>query len=183
MPDDLTVKMLLELQERLSNLIAQKQTQMAALDQEIKEMQESIYQISKLISVNSFMTADTLVDTETFLQQHEEEPISGPSLTRKIFSEEEKLEAFLKYDNGTVFIRISRPDERGITSERYITGFVKTTLVDLKQIEPDLKPVLTKVITDNEEYIDTITLQNIQHLESLDIIEKGIQSLLGINME
>ena len=179
MPNEITVKTFLELQEKLTQLITQKQAQIAAFDQEIKDLQEYIYQINKLVSLNSFISADSLLDTETFLQQHEDQPINGPSLSRKIFSKEDTLDAFIKFEDGTIFIRISDPQKAGLTSERYITGFVKTTLVQLKQLEKQLKPILTKIVIDNEEYIETITLENVQHLESLDVIEKGIQDLLS----
>lgn len=173
-------KTLVELQETLTALLSKKQSQIAELEHEIREIQESMSKLSKIISSSSFTTADMLLNPDSFSKQPPSKPETKSDLTRKILSKTNEILASIKYENSTVFIRINSPENLRITQENYINRFVKSILVKLKQSEAQLKPNLVKIKIENEEFVDTIELLNVQKMESLDLIESGIRSLLGI---
>lgn len=173
-------KTLVELQETLAILLHKKQSQLADIEQEIREIQESISKLAKIISNTSFTTADMLINPEILSKQPFQKAETKSDLTRKIFSKTNEILASINYENSTVFIRINSPEILRITQENYINHFVKSILVKLKQSEMQLKPNLVKVKIENEEFVDTIELKNVQKMESLDLIESGIRSLLGI---
>jgi len=173
-------KTLVELQETLALLLNKKQSQLADLEHEIREIQEAISKLTKIISNTSFTTADMLLNTETFEKLQSPKFETKSDLTRKILSKTNEILASIKYEKNTIFIRINSPEILRITPENYINSFVKSILVKLKQSEAQLKPNLVKIKIEDEEFVDTIELQNVQKIESLDLVEIGIRSLLGI---
>jgi len=173
-------KTLVELQEILSASLSRKQAQLIELEQEIRELQNSISKLNKIISSSSFTTADSLLNIDSIPNQPTPKPESKSELTRKIFSKSNEILAIIKYENNSIFIRINSPEKIRITQEKYINIFVKTILVKLKQSEFQLKPNLIKIKVENEEFVDTIELQNVQKMDSLDLVETGIRTLLGI---
>lgn len=174
------IKILLDLKEKLKRLIAQKQTLITEIELEMKSLQEEIIKLDAIISTQSFTTADNLLDLKTFLDNNENTPIKDSGYTKKVFSTTNELFAVLKFENRSVFIRFLKPLQANITQDRYIEHFVKPILIPLKTKETKMKPpMITKIIAEKEEFIETIKIEEIQFLESFDLIEKGIHSILN----
>lgn len=172
------IKILLDLKQLLEVSMEQKAEQIKALQKEIDTCNDSLQKINSIISKNSFITAESLLDAETFLKNNAEKPIENLNFSRKIFSNSKKLLATLQYENNQIIVRFIEPLDLKFTQEKYIERFVQPVLVKLKAIEPKLKPSLNKVSAAGEEYIELITLENVEKFESFELIAESVEAIL-----
>jgi hypothetical protein len=156
----------------------QKAGLIQALQKEIDACRDSLQKINSIISKNSFISAESLLDAETFLKKNAEKPMENLNFTRKIFSDTKKLLATLQYENKQINVRFIDPIELKFTQEKYIEGFVQPVLVKLKSVELKLKPSLNKVKVGGEEFIELISLENVEKLESFELIVDSIEKIL-----
>jgi hypothetical protein len=175
------IKVLLELNENLQTVIQDKYNQIQQFENEISLLKSKINEITNLISDGSFQTAETLMDTESFIKNHENTSFTNLNYTRKLFSKNDQLLATVKFQDSIIFIRLIIPKITKLTQTSYMTNFVKPVLVNLKRIENDLMQETTVFKDNSEEYVDSITLKNIKSFESFDLIVKNIEKLIGID--
>ena len=172
------IKILLDLKQQLEISMEQKGELIQALQKELDVYRESLQKINSIISKNSFISAESLLDAESFIKKNAEKPIENLNFTRKIFSDTKKLLATLQYENKQINVRFNDPIELKFTQEKYIEGFVQPVLVKLKLIESKLKPTLNKVSAGGEEYIELISLENVEKLESFELIVESVEKIL-----
>ena len=171
------IKLLLGVREDLTKLISKKRVHIEQLEEEIDGLNEKIGILSSMITIGSFTTAENLMDAETFLRENEDVEIKNLNYTRKIFTKANKLISSLQFQDNSIFIRILEPASVNFTYGAYVEQFVKPILVKLKQLENKLTPEVTKVPIGEEEYISTITLQNVKNIESFELVVEGIDKM------
>jgi hypothetical protein len=173
------IKWLVELKQSLEDLVANKSGQIEQLKKEIENLQQQIGIISQQISTHSFVSADSLLDTESFMKSIPSTTPPTSNIMKKIFSTQNELLASVQYEKDIILVRFILPERVKVTPEKYITFFVKDILINLKKNEPNLSVKYTKKTQDNQDFIETITLQRIHQYESFEMIYDGIQRLIA----
>jgi hypothetical protein len=177
--DQAEIKKLLEIKSNISELKKQKSDQILILQEEIDNLSKVNQEITLLISSSSFTTAANIfpsdMDAETAAKQKPQYS-ENVKYTKKIFSEnQEFLLVDSQFIKNKIYIRFPHPELTKISQERYIDEFVKPTLVQLKKIENALTPLVSKSFYDDKEYIDTITLENVENFESFEFIAEEME--------
>ncbi len=171
------INTLLNLKNYLLSNIKSKENQITMINSEIIELNNQIESINSIISSSSFSTAANLLDAETAAKQADSQ-FDNMKYSHKIYSKSQELLVSLQFKTNSIFIRLIHPDKIQLTQEIYINYFVKPILVSLKKIEANLTPTITKNNYDNQEYIDTITLNNIHNFESFEYICESMKKLI-----
>ncbi|MCF2141715.1 MAG: hypothetical protein K9W44_16810 [Candidatus Lokiarchaeota archaeon] len=175
------IKILLEIKENLIHIIQTKTADLEKIKQEIDNINSQVEKINQLISSGSFITAANLIDAEAAAKK-KISITSNTEMVKKIFSSDKSLLADLKYSNYTVKIRFPDPKKVNFSQELYITKFVKPILVPLKKKEPSLQSQISKLEIDNELFISSIILQNVNQFDSFSSIYESLIDLLRKNV-
>ena len=170
------IKKLLDLIEDLKKIIEQKKDQIDVLNEEIDLLSKNSDNLNILISTGSFKTAASLIDAETAAFKSKPN-FNNLEYSKKIFSKSKELLSVLQFQNNTISIRFPSPEIVRITEEKYIEEFVKPTLINLKKTEVELTTQLTRKKYYNHEFIETISLENVQNYESFEYITKAVEIL------
>ena len=170
------IKNLLDLIEDLKKIIEQKKAQIDVLNEEIDLLSKNSDKLNILISSGSFKTAASLLDAETAAFKSKSN-FKNLEYTKKIFSKSKELLSVLQFENNTISIRFPNPEIVRITEEKYIEGFVKPTLMELKKTEVELTTQLTRKKYNNHEFIETISLENVKSYETFEHITKAVEIL------
>ncbi|WP_457556869.1 hypothetical protein [Candidatus Harpocratesius sp.] len=174
------IKILLEIKEHLIHFIQTKTADLEKIKQEIDDINSQVEKINQIISSGSFITAENLIDAEAAAKK-KLSTTSTTEIAKKIFSYDKSLLADLKFSNDIVKIRFPNPKKINFTQELYITKFVKPILVPLKKNEPNLQSQITKIEIDNELFISSIILQNVNQFDSFSSIYESLADLLLTN--
>lgn len=181
--DEIEIKKLLEIKERISTFRKNKELEIEKLKQEIDILFQMHSDITKLISKSSFTTAAEIMisDLDVEAIAKEKTPTSeNVRYSQQIKSTDNKyILANLRFENNTVYIRFPNPSLTQITQESYINQFVKPTLVILKQIETSLTPSVIKGQYGDKEYLDQIVLKNVSKFESFEFLVEKVEDFLG----
>ena len=176
------IKSLLQIQKDLSEMKSQKKEQIEKLETEIDSMSSMIYEINQLISTRSFTTAESmLVESMDVEDAAKQSPKYTENLhyNKKIFSnDKENLLVDLRFQHNSIIIIFSSPEITKIRQDEYINQFVKPTLVNLKKVETDLTPSISKSFYGENEYIDRIKLQHVNNFESFEFIVEKMEDFI-----
>jgi hypothetical protein len=173
------VKILLDVKDTLQRMYEGKKNQIEQLKQEMEQIADLLQRLGTQIVSQSFTSADTLIAAEDFIKQKAQNGAGTSVVSRKILSPDKVLLCSLQYEKNSVFIRFPSPILAGITPEKYIEHFIRVTMLLVKKSEPNLTLKFTKTMENNQEFIETITLQNIQQFDSFQTIYDGIEKMLS----
>ena len=163
------INLMTNVRGNLQNLINGKYNIIETLQEEIEGLKIQIREIDKFISINSIVTADYLLDTETFLKKKGKN-LTDIDFTRKIFdnSSPKKIMVIFKYNGEIIDIFFPNPKITQITpaSNVYLNSII-LPLMKLKDIENDME---INIKNQNEE--GEITKMEIKQVsgENVDFI-------------
>jgi hypothetical protein len=172
------INLMINVRGNLQNLINSKYDTIEKLQEDIEGLKIQIREIDKFISINSIITAEHLLDTETFLKEKGEN-LTEVDFTRKIFSESspKKMMVIFKYNGETIDIFFPNPQITQITPvcNVYLNSII-LPLMKLKDIESDME-ILIKNQNDQGE-ITKMEISHVFSFENVDYIYEIFKNLI-----
>jgi hypothetical protein len=180
---------------KVQELYYKKKEQLEDLKSEIEDLRDVLNFINSIVSNKSFQSADEIYsqsltkkeadnEEQYFIEEISKEKVKGTNIKRKIFtkneSNEEELLCVLNfYDFHEVEIKIIDPEIRSIkeTSEDFIRIFLKGALINIKEMNPELK--LEYKHYKNTDLIEYIKITNLGSIKEYDIITSKMRELLA----
>jgi hypothetical protein len=166
------------------------------LQSEITELREILRNLNSIITSKSFTSADQLFsisekhekaseqlkEDEYFQDTIEKKKFKDTKIKRKIFSDEEKeknLLAILTFnDMDNLIVKFFNPKDKNIkeTSEKFIKVFLKDALIHIKETNPEID--IEYDFYKSTEFIEKVTISNLQSVEEFDLITQKVKELL-----
>ena len=172
------INLMINVRGNLQDLINSKYDRIDKLQEDIEGLKIQIREIDKFVSINSIITADHLLDTETFLEEKGEK-MTDVDFTRKIFSDgsPKKLMVIFKYNGETIYIFFPNPQITQITPvcNMYLNSII-LPLMKLKDIEKELE-IIIKNQNDQGE-ITKMEIGRVFSFENVDYIYEIFKNLI-----
>lgn len=172
------INMMTNVRENLQDSINRKYDMIDKLNEDIDGLKIQIKEIDKFISINSIITAEHLLDTETFLKEKGQN-LTDVDFTRNIFSNSspKKMMVIFKYNGETIDISFPNPQITQITPvcNVYLNSII-LPLMKLKDTEKEME-IIIKSQNDQGE-ITKMEINRVFSLENVDNVYEIFKNLI-----
>ncbi len=172
------INMMTNVRGNLQDSINRKYDMIDKLNEDIDGLKIQIKEIDKFISINSIITAEHLLDTETFLKEKGQN-LTDVDFTRNIFSNSspKKMMVIFKYTGETIDISFPNPQITQITPvcNVYLNSII-LPLMKLKDTEKEME-IIIKSQNDQGE-ITKMEIDHVFSFENVDFIYNIFENLI-----
>ncbi|MHA1729515.1 MAG: hypothetical protein ACTSWY_12385 [Promethearchaeota archaeon] len=173
------INTMVAIREELNESIDKKKEIIELLKEENIVLKNRVKSIDKFISINSILSAEQMMDAESFLKGKKNKQISRVDFTKKIFSPKNPkiLLVIFRYNGESIEVFFPNPQITQITpiSETYLNSIIQP-LMNLKESEKNMNIAIEK--QNDQKEITKLIIRNIFSFENIEIIFKIFSNLI-----